>query len=142
MSVFCWSIQISPYCKQIYWPWIESSEKKVKYHDVWLEQTKNLIISQFSFLIFCHTNFWAIASAIFDYVRKWNFLKILKINPSGWQVCWYWINWLKKMVQLKSSSCRANLHGVLNFCWRPCIRGVIANDPKNLENIFKEFKDF
>ena len=27
------------------------------------------------------------------------------------------------------------------FFWKPCFRGVIENDPKNFEDIFKDFQD-
>ena len=32
---------------------------------------------------------------------------------------------------------KADRHGVFHFCWKPCWRGVIETDPKNLKHIWR-----
>ena len=52
--------------------------KKGKFNDDQLGNTKSLVTSYFYFSNFCHTNFWAIASVNFTFVRKWEFWKSWK----------------------------------------------------------------
>ena len=47
---------------------------------------------------------------------------------------------LKKMGGTKSLSRRADCQSVLHLSWKACLRGIIENDPKNLEKIFKDFQ--
>ena len=47
--------------------------KKVNYQYNQLRHIKNLVKSHFSFTNFCHRNFWAIASVIFNFVRNCEF---------------------------------------------------------------------
>ena len=52
---------------------------------------------------------------------------MLNINKSVLQDCWYQINWFRKKGYPKYLSSRADHHGIMNLCWRPCLMGVIGN---------------
>ena len=105
-------------------PLNRASGEKSTCHDDPLEITKILYISVFSFSNFCHTTFWPIGEVIYNFVRKLQCRKSTKVFGKflGTKLIYR-----EKWGTPKSLSRWANRHGVLNFCWRPCLRGVITN---------------
>ena len=78
MSVFCWSIKISPSCKQIYGPWIVSSGKKSNTTTIVSDRRRIWSDHIFLFHTFVTQTFERSLGLIFDFVRKWRFWKSWK----------------------------------------------------------------
>ena len=78
MSVFCWSIKISPSCKQIYGPWIVSSGKKSNTTTIVSDRQRIWSDHIFLFQTFVTQTFERLLGLFFSFVKKWKFWKSWK----------------------------------------------------------------